>query len=152
MEKRMQNLLNGEEEEKDQSSGMHKTQKHSDALTSQEAQSLHNRLVVIQAVNYKKQGYTNIKVKNANNSQSQPDQVDGYIPDLSAILDSQTMICEVETNDSINDLSTVDKWKAFDNSGHQFHLIIPNDDFNQVKEIVKDNGISVDKYWCIKDY
>jgi DNA polymerase III alpha subunit (gram-positive type) len=121
-------------------------------ISAEEAQNLHNRLVVTQAVNYKKQGYTNIKVNHAGNQKQQPVQIEGYIPDLSAVLDSQTTICEIETHDSINNLSVIEKWKAFDNSGCQFHLIIPNDDFDQVKDMVKSNGISVDKYWNIKDY
>jgi hypothetical protein len=121
-------------------------------LTTEQAQTLHNKLLVIQAVNYKKHGYTDIKVNHARYGERQPVAVDGYIPDLSAMLDSQITICEVETHDSINDLQTIEKWKAFDNSGCQFHLIIPSDDFNQVKDIIKCNGISVDKYWHIRDY
>jgi hypothetical protein len=117
-----------------------------------EAQNLHNKLIVIQAVNYKQHGYTDIKVNHAGFQQRQPAAVDGYTPDLSAVLDSQITICEVETHDSIGELRTVDKWKAFDNSGCHFHLIIPTEDFNKVKDITKCNGISVDKYWCIKDY
>jgi hypothetical protein len=121
-------------------------------VSNDEAQNLHNKLIVIQAVNYKKHGYTDIKVNHANYEQRQPTAVDGYTPDLSAVFDSQITICEVETHDSITDLRTVDKWKAFDNSGCQFHMIVPNEDFKQVKDIIKCNGISVDKYWCIKDY
>jgi hypothetical protein len=119
---------------------------------SEREQALRNKLLVIQAVNYKKHGYTDIKVNHSGYRQRQPETVDGYTPDLTAVLDSQITICEVETHDSINDLRTVDKWKAFDSSGFQFHMIVPGEDFSQVKDIVKCNGISVDKYWCIKDY
>lgn len=116
----------------------------------QASQKLHNRMLVIQAVNYKKQGYTNIKVNHG--GEASPPSVHGYTPDLSAEYDSQTTICEIETHDSIQDLRTVDKWRAFDHSGCQFHLVIPNDDFELVKDIVKSNGITVDKFWHIKDY
>jgi hypothetical protein len=119
---------------------------------SKQGKALRNKLLVIQAVNYKKHGYTDIKVNHAAYHDRQPEEVEGYTPDLTAVLDSQITICEVETHASINDLRTVDKWKAFDNSGFQFHLIVPGEDFNQVKDIAKCNGISVDKYWCIKDY
>jgi hypothetical protein len=122
------------------------------SLTAEQAQALHNKLLVIQAVNYKKHGYTDIKVNHARYGERQPAAVDGYTPDLSAMMDSQITICEVETHESINDLQTIEKWKAFDNSGCQFHLIVPFDDFTQVKDITKCNGISVDKYWHIKDY
>jgi hypothetical protein len=108
--------------------------------------------VVIQVVNYKKQGYTDIKVNHTGSAGEQPAEFEGYIPDISAVLNSRTTICEVETHDSINDLTTLEKWKAFDKSGCQFHLIVPNDDFDQVKDMVKNNGISVDKYWNIRDY
>ncbi len=115
-------------------------------------QTVHNKLLTLQAINYKQHGYSEIKVNHENYRMGQPDQIDGYTPDLSAVLDSTTTICEVETSDSIRDLRTIEKWKAFDNSGYQFHLIIPNEAFQVVKEITKDNGISVDKYWSIRDY
>lgn len=116
------------------------------------AQNLHNKLIVIQVMNYKKQGYTNIKVNHENYRQGQPAQISGYTPDLSADLKSDTMICEVETNESINDPDTVHKWREFDKSGCQFHLLIPLNAFDQVKDIAKSNGITIDKYWCSKDY
>ena len=115
-------------------------------------QSLRDRLIVIQAVNYKKQGYTDIKVNQKNYLLGPPEKVGSYTPDLSAVLNDKTTICDVETNDSINNAQTVEKWKEFDRSGYAFHLIIPNSAFDVVKEIAKSNGITVDKYWCSKNY
>ena len=117
-----------------------------------QAKNLHNKMIIIQVLNYQKQGYTNIKVNHANVLKSQPDQINGYTPDLSADLNGKTTICEVETSDSINDTSAVEKWKAFDNSGHLFHLIVPHNAFHDAKEIARSNRISIDKYWSINDY
>lgn len=115
-------------------------------------QLLHNKLLIIQAINYKKQGYTDIKVINTNKTQGQPLKIGNYTPDLSATLDHNTTICSIETNDSITDIQTINKWKAFDRCGLQFHLLVPHDSFDMVKEIVKSNGISIDKYWFSKNY
>lgn len=115
-------------------------------------QSPHDKLVIIQAINYKKQGYTDIKVNLINYLLGKPFKVGDFTPDLTAVFNSKTTICEIETKDSINDTYTVQKWKAFDKSGHKFHLIIPNSAFNEVKQIAKSNGITVDKFWCSKNY
>ena len=123
-----------------------------EVLKLDQKKNLHNKLIIMQVLNYKKQGYTNIKVNHANNLKSQPNQINGYTPDLSAVLNGRTTICEVETNDSINDTSAVEKWKAFANSGNLFHLIVPNNIFDNAKEIARSNRISIDKYWRINDY
>lgn len=115
-------------------------------------QKLYNKLLVIQAVNYKKQGYTNIKVNNKNCLQGQPEKVGNYTPDISATINGHTTVCLIETNDSLRDIQTVNKWRALDRSGLSFHLLIPHDAFNLVKEIAKSNGISIDKYWHFNNY
>lgn len=117
-----------------------------------EEQSLHNKLLIIQAINYKKQGYTDIKVHNKNSLKDQPEKVDNYTPDLSATINDSTTICLIETSDSISDIQTIKKWKAFDRSDLKLHLIIPHSAFNLVKEIAKSNGITIDKYWYSKNY
>ena len=43
-----------------------------------QAKNLHNKMIVIQVLNYQKQGYTNIKVNHANDLKSQPDRINGY--------------------------------------------------------------------------
>jgi hypothetical protein len=115
-------------------------------------QSLHDKLIIIQAVNYKKQGYTNIKVNHINYLLGQPDKVGSFTPDLSAVLNNKTTICNIETKNSIHDTETIEKWKAFDRSNYIFHLIIPNTTLTEVKDIAKSNGITVDKYWFSKGY
>lgn len=116
-------------------------------LSTVKTQSVHDKLTIIQVINYRKHGYTNIKVNRANYLQGQPDKVGGYTPDLSAVLDHKTTICRVETNDSINDTETIEQWKAFGRSVFEFHLIVPKSALSQVKEIAKHNRITVDKYW-----
>lgn len=115
--------------------------------------NLHNKIIISQALNYKKQGYTNIKASQTGNSMGQPAMIAGYTPDMSAELNQKTVICEVvAAGDSINDDLTIEKWKAFDRSGYNFHLIVPNNFFDEVKQMAKCNGITIDKYWCSKNY
>ncbi|NLW48502.1 MAG: hypothetical protein GXY86_14365 [Firmicutes bacterium] len=116
-------------------------------------QKLHDKIQVIQALNYKKQGYTDIKVNNANARSGQPRKVGKYTPDLSATINNQTTVCLIETHESIMDIqTTIDKWREFDRSGLDFHLLIPHSDFNLAKEIARNNGISIDKYWYSNNY
>jgi hypothetical protein len=116
----------------------------------QAEQNLHYKLIILQAINYQKLGYTDIKINHENYIQGQPMKVGGYTPDLSAVFDDQTTLCEVATNDSINESLMIKRWKAFGTSGYEFHLIIPKNTLNLVKEIAKNNGINVAKYWYSK--
>jgi hypothetical protein len=110
-------------------------------------QNLYNRLLVTQAINYQKLGYTNVKLNNNHYTHGQPTKVGGYIPDLSAVFDDNTTLCEVVTGTSMNEPNLIEKWRAFTRSGYEFHMIIPKTALNEVKEFVRSNGITVNKYW-----
>lgn len=114
-------------------------------------ENLHNKLLITQAINYKKLGYTNIKINNQNYIHGQPNKVGGYTPDLSAVFNDKNTLCEVVTNDSMNETRIIDRWQTFGRSGYEFHMIIPKSTLNEVKEFAKNNGINVDKYWYIKN-
>lgn len=109
--------------------------------------SIQDNLKLRQLVNYKKQGYTDIKVNHQNYTHGQPDPVGGYIPDLSAVLKNKTVICGIETNESFLDAETIKRWKTFGSSVYEFHLIVAKNAFSAIKDIVKSNGIKVNKYW-----
>ncbi len=112
--------------------------------------SLHNKLLVTQAVNYQKLGYSDIKVNHENYIMGQPIRVGGYTPDLSAVFDDKTTLCDVVTDSSMNETQMIERWKVFGKSGYEFHMIIPKMNLNEVKEFVRSNGINVDKYWTVK--
>ena len=112
---------------------------------------LYNKLLITQAINYQKLGYTDIKVNHKNYNLGQPTKVGGYIPDLSAVFDDKTTLCVVVTNDSMNETQMIEKWKTFNRSGYELHMIIPNTTLDEVKDFTKSNGINVDKYWYSKN-
>jgi hypothetical protein len=118
----------------------------------QKEQNLHNKLLITQAINYQKLGYTDIKVNHENYILGQPVKVGVYTPDLSAVFGNKTTLCEVvTTTDSMNETQMVERWKTFGRSGYEFHMIIPKTNLNVVKEFAKSNGIKVDKYWYSKN-
>lgn len=117
---------------------------------TQKEQNLYNKLLVTQVINYQKLGYTDIKVNRENCVLGIPNAFGGYTPDLSAIFEDKTTLCEVVTNDSMNEPTMIERWKTFNRSGYEFHVIIPKETFNVVKEFVKNNGIYIDKYWYSK--
>lgn len=57
----------------------------------------------------------------------------------------------VVTNDSMNETQMIEKWKTFNRSGYELHMIIPNTTLDEVKDFTKSNGINVDKYWYSKN-
>ena len=114
---------------------------------SQTDQNLYNRMLVTQAINYRKLGYTDIKINNEGYHNGQPGKVCGYIPDLSAVFDDNITLCEVVTTDSMNEPKMIEKWKMLNQSNYEFHMIVPKKAFSEIKEFIKSNGIYVDKYW-----
>jgi len=117
---------------------------------TQTEQHLHNKLLITQAINYQKLGYTDIKINRENYILGKPAGIGGYTPDLSAVFNDKTTLCEVVTIDSMDETQMIEKWKTFSGSGYEFHMIIPTMTLNAVKEFAKDNGINVDKYWTVK--
>ncbi len=117
---------------------------------TQNEQHLYNKLLITQALNYQKLGYTNIKINNKNYIHGQPVKVGGYIPDLSAVFDTETVLCEVVLSDIMNDPKILERWRTISRSGFDFHMITPKKNLNEVKDLVKQNGINVDKFWYSK--
>lgn len=118
---------------------------------TQEEQNLYNKLLITQVINYQKLGYTDIKVNRKNYIHGQPSKVGGFTPDLSAIFDDVITICEVVTDDSMNETLKIAKWRALSRSGYNFHMITSKKCLNEVKEFAKSNGINVNKYWYSKN-
>jgi len=117
---------------------------------TQSDQNLYNRMLITQAVNYQKLGYSDIKVNNEKCSNGQPSKVCGYVPDLTAVLDDEITLCEVVTDDSINETGVFRKWKTLGECSNNFHMIIPRKSFEMIKDLMKSNGVNVNKYWVSK--
>jgi hypothetical protein len=64
---------------------------------TKEEQNFYNKLLVTQAINYQKLGYTDIKVNRSNYIHGHPSKVGGFTPDLSAVLEDAITLCEVVT-------------------------------------------------------
>lgn len=114
-------------------------------------QTLHNKMLITQAINYQKMGYSEVKINHESYIKGQPAKVGGFTPDLSAVYDDQTTLCEVVTSDLLNDTQRAEKWRTFGRSGYEFHMIIPKSALNEVKEFTKTNGINVNKFWYSKN-
>ena len=110
-------------------------------------QNIFNKMLITMAINYQKLGYSNIKINNENCSNGQPLKICGYIPDLSAVLEDETTLCEVVTTDSIHETGVFQKWKTLSQCSSNFHMIIPKKDFKIIKDLMRNNGINVNKYW-----
>jgi hypothetical protein len=117
---------------------------------SQKEQDLYNKMLIIQVINYRKLGYTDIKVNNENYSHGQPQEIRGYRPDISAVWDDQTTLCEIVTHESLNETGVIEKWQTLSRYSDNFHMIIPQKSFRMIKDLMKSNGIFVAKYWHSK--
>lgn len=117
---------------------------------TQKGQNLYNKMLVTQIINYQKLGYENIKINNENYSNGQPNKVCGYTPDLSADLDDETILCEVVTDETIDEIGMIERWKALSRYTNNFQMIILKKSFTRIKELAKSNGINVNKYWYSK--
>jgi hypothetical protein len=118
---------------------------------TQKEQRLYNKMLVTQAINYQNLGYTHIKINNQNYPHGQPTKVGEYTPDLSAVFENSTTICEVVTKDLMNEPKMIDRWRTFNRSGFAFHMMLQQTSLNEFKKFTKENGIVVTKYWYSKD-
>ena len=90
---------------------------------TQSEQKLFNTMLIIGAVNYRKLGYSDIKINNENCTNGQPSKVCGYVPDLTAVLNDELTLCEVVTEDSIQETGAIRKWKTLGEYSNNFHMI-----------------------------
>ncbi len=119
-------------------------------IKTQAEQNLYNRMLITQAINYQKLGYCDIKINNEKCGNGQPSPVCGYIPDLTAVLEDDLTLCEIVTDDSVNEPGAFKKWKTLCQSTNDFHMVIPRKSFEMIKDLMKSNGINVNKYWYSK--
>jgi hypothetical protein len=117
---------------------------------SQTEQNLYNKMLIIQVINYRKLGYSDIKVNNENHSHGHPKEICGYKPDISAVLNDRTTLCEIVTDESLNETDAIKKWQTLSRYSDNFHMIIPQKSFGMIKDLMKSNGIMVTKYWYSK--
>jgi hypothetical protein len=118
---------------------------------SQTEQNLYNKMLIIQVINYRKLGYTDIKINNENYQHGQPKEICGYKPDVSAVFDDQTTLCEIVTDESITEPGVIEKWQTLSRFSDNFHMFIPQKSFRMIKDLMKNNGIIVTKYWHSKN-
>lgn len=116
-------------------------------LKNFQSQSIHDKLTIIQIINYRREGYTEIKVNLKNYQYGQPDVVGGYSPDLSAFLNDEPTICDVATRDNLGDADYLKRWGVFSRSYHKFHIIVPQNCLEELRGNLKNHRITVDKYW-----
>ncbi|HEX3044195.1 MAG TPA: hypothetical protein VHY08_05535, partial [Bacillota bacterium] len=56
-------------------------------------QTLHNKMLITQAINYQKMGYSEVKINHESYIQGRPAKVGGFTPDLSAVYDDHITLC-----------------------------------------------------------
>lgn len=114
---------------------------------SEAAQSIHNKLIQKQVEEYKKLRYLSIKADHIGYGSGMPKEVNGHRPDISANNKGIRVICEVETDDSIEIEHTIEQWKAFSRSLYQFEVCVPAKSLAKAKKLAEKHGIKVDKFW-----
>jgi predicted TIM-barrel fold metal-dependent hydrolase len=111
------------------------------------SQSIHNKLIQKQIEEYKKLGYINIKADHIGYSNRTPKEISGHRPDISANNNGIRVICEVETDGSIETEHTREQWKSFSKNLYQFEVCVPLKSLSKAKKFAQRNGIKVDKFW-----
>jgi len=71
-----------------------------------------------------------------------PTEVNGFIPDISAYLQNQKTVCEIETSETISIEHTMEQCKAFASAGYPFRLYIPKSACLEMKKNLEDWKIS----------
>lgn len=116
-------------------------------IRTSNSSALHDTLIREMVNTYETKGYYNIKADHIGHPNGRPDEVNGFIPDVSAMMNGTTVICEAETTDSLNVAHTVDQWKAFSKSAQEFQIVVPRSALDNAQKIAAQNDISVNQWW-----
>jgi hypothetical protein len=91
--------------------------------------------------------------------QSQPDLIywektkKGHVPDVTATLNNQNYIFEVETDDSVNDEHTEDQWTLFAANAKQyskqFIVVVPKGSETKAHQRLEELKISANDIWTV---
>lgn len=107
--------------------------------------NLHNEIIRTLASTLENQGYS-IKADHIQDYPS-PTEVNGHIPDIIATSFQKRIIVEVETCESISKEHTLSQFRAFSNTGSEFHVTVPDSCLDTAKHQVRDWNIRVDHWW-----
>ena len=116
---------------------------------SQESQSNHDKMVRYIANDLQSRGYY-VRADHIPWNNGKPDEIDGYIPDVTASSQGQFLIFEIETCPTYDDEHTRKQLTAFSNHSTTF-IIVPNscqrnnqsfDPVPEVKQCLRNWGLT----------
>lgn len=114
--------------------------------------SQHDQLVRALADTFDSQGY-HVRADHISHPNGAPGSIGEHVPDIKAWNDSQIVIAEAETSDTISTNETHTQWTAFSNATKRanayFHIIVPKDSLESAKAQASNWGIHVDQWWYI---
>ena len=116
-------------------------------VRTRNSSALHDMLIREMISTYESGGYYNIKADHIGHPNGSPNEVNDYIPDVSAVKNGATVICEAETADSLYEQHTINQWKAFSKSAYEFHVVVPLSALNEAKKMAVQNNITVNNWW-----
>lgn len=113
----------------------------------------HIDLINMMVNHFNSQGYRNIKADIS--GMTSPDVIYGtkqnHVPDLTAEKNGVKVILEAETSGSIYDSHTASQWSLFadttNNSGGEFHVVVPKGSRNDAEQRAADLSIKIDTIW-----
>lgn len=111
----------------------------------------HDDLVTRMVRYYENNGYSNVKADHIQSPNGIPDLVNGFRPDISADKNNSTIICEVETAESLLQSHTVEQWQAFSRSYYEFHICVLQSCYNDAVSLARRYNVKVNSWWTVKD-
>lgn len=117
-------------------------------MTVRKDQKIHEIIINIVVNHLKSRNFENIKANI--DKYEKPEKIswengNSYIPDITGEENSILNIWDVETEDSLIDEHSEDKWKAFASHASQkrseFHIVVPKDKGHNVQKRLRDIGI-----------
>jgi hypothetical protein len=115
-------------------------------ITERSSQT-HKLLIRSLASRYEHEGYY-VKADHINHPNGSPLEINGHTPDLAAYYNgSLRIVAEAETCDTISDSHTREQWKAFSQSQHRSHVIVPKSCLEEAQRQAGFWGITVSQWW-----
>ena len=109
----------------------------------------HDKLVRALARTYENEGYV-VQADGISHPNGSPQQIGGYVPDITASTLGAARIAEAETDSSLNSEHTRNQWRAFSRiPGTSFEVIVPQGSLGVAKSQAAKWGINVNKWWYL---
>lgn len=109
-------------------------------------ETLHDILLRRTVFTFERDGHTDIKADHIEHPNGKPEEVNGFVLDISSKKYGIPYITEVETCDSLDLPDTEEQFRAFSRTNAKFIVVVPENCFDKVNQKIRNMSINANVY------